>query len=111
VLHPQIVLPIGKTTVPDPQGGAPLPALQINLDVTLGKSQRVALLLNSTAAVNSTALSFSAPPRSADSTSVAIAIPGAGAGQYFVRMQIDGAESPLDLDPSSVNFGPTVNLP
>jgi hypothetical protein len=111
VLHPQIVLPIGKTTVPDPQGGAPLPALQLNLDVMLGKSQRVALLLNSTAAVNSTALSFLAPPRSADSTSVAIAIPGAAAGQYFVRMQIDGAESPLDLDPSSVNFGPTVNLP
>ena len=38
-------------------------------------------------------------------------IPGAGAGQYFVRLQIDGAESPVDLDPASVTFGPTVTLP
>ena len=52
VLRPRIVLPIVKTTAPDPGGGPALPALQVTVDVTVGKSQRVALLLNSTAAVN-----------------------------------------------------------
>jgi hypothetical protein len=111
ILRPQIVLPIVKTTVPDPLGGPPLPALQLTSDVTIGKNQRVAVLLNSTAAVNPPAYSFLAPSRGADSTSVTIAIPGADAGQYFVRLQIDGAESSLDLDPGSSSFGPTVTLP
>jgi hypothetical protein len=111
ILRPQILLPIVKTTVPDPQGGPPLPALQLTADVTIGKNQRVTLLLNSAAAVNPTAYSFSAPLRGADSTSIIIAIPRVDAGQYFVRLQIDGAESPLDLDPASPGFGPTVTLP
>jgi hypothetical protein len=111
ILQPQILLPIVKTTVPDPQGGPPLPALQLTADVTIGKNQRLTLLLNSTAAVNPTAYSFSVPPRGADSTSITIAVPGVDAGQHFVRLQIDGAESPLDLDPASPGFGPTVTLP
>ncbi len=111
ILRPQINLPIVKTTAPDPQGGPPLPALQVNVDLTVGKDQRVVLLLNSTAAGNALSHSFLSPPRLADTTVITIAIPGAGAGQYFVRLQIDGAESPLDLDPASAGFGPTVTLP
>ena len=111
VLRPRIVLPIVKTTVPDPGGGPALPALQVTVDVTVGKSQRVALLLNSTSGVNPDAHSFLSPPRTADATSVTVAIPGVAAGTYLIRLQIDGADSPLDLDPLSVNFGPTVSLP
>ena len=111
VLRPRITLPVVKTTVADPQGGAPLPALQINVDVTVGKGQRVALLLNAVSAASGAAHSFLAPPRAADAASITVAIPGVAAGQYFIRLQIDGAESPLDLDPASADFGPTVNLP
>jgi hypothetical protein len=111
VLQPQILLPIIKTTVPDPQGGPPLPALKLTADVTIEKNQRVRLLLNPTAAASLTAYSFSAPLRTADSTSITIAIPDVDADQYFVRLQIDGAESPLDLDPASPDFGPAVTLP
>jgi hypothetical protein len=111
ILQPKIVLPVVKTTVPDPQGGPPLPALQLTVDVTIGANQRVALLLNSTASANPKAYSFLASPRGADSPSVTIAIPGVDAAQYFIRLQIDGAESPLDLDPASLDFGPTVTLP
>jgi hypothetical protein len=111
VLQPQMLLPIVKTTLPDPQGGPPLPALKLTADVTIEKNQRVRLLLNSVTAVSPNAYSFSAPLRSADSTSITIAIPGVNTGQYFVRLQIDGAESPLDLDPASPDFGPTVTLP
>jgi Pvc16 N-terminal domain len=111
VLRPRITLPIVKTTLPDPQGGAPLPALQLNVDVPVGKDQRVALLLNSVPGPSPTAYSFLALPRAADSNSITIAAPGVAAGQYLIRIQIDGAESPLDLDPTSVNFGPAVTLP
>lgn len=111
VLRPQINAPIVVTTVPDPQGGGPLPALQVGTDLIIGRNQRVVLLLNSSAAVNGAAFSFLAPARSADSSLVAIAIANVPAGQYFVRLQVDGAESVLDLDTTSPSFGPTVTLP
>ena len=111
VLRPRITLPIGQTTMPDPQGGAPLPALQVDVDVSVGKDQRVALLLNSVPGGTSAAYSFVALPRPADGNSVTVATPGVAAGEYFIRVQIDGAESPLDLDPASSNFGPKVTLP
>jgi Pvc16 N-terminal domain len=109
VLRPRITLPVVKTTLPDPQGGAPLPALQVTVDLTVGKNQRAVLLLNST--TTSASGNFLTPPRAADGTSLTIAIPGVPAGQYFLRLQIDGAESPVVLDPASVDFGPTVTLP
>ena len=111
ILRPQINLPIVKTTAPDPQGGPPSPALQLTVDLTIGKEQRVALLLNATAPGSALSYSFLLPPRLADANVVTIPIPGAAAGQFFVRLQIDGAESALDLDPLSANFGPTVTLP
>ena len=40
-----------------------------------------------------------------------MAIANVPAGQYFVRLQVDGAESVLDLDTISPSFGPTVTLP
>ena len=111
VLRPQINAPVVLTMVPDPQGGAPLPALQVGTDLIIGRNQRLVLLLNSTTAVNGAAFGFLAPPRSSDSSSLAIAIANVPAGQYFVRLQVDGAESVIDLDTTSPSFGPTVTLP
>ena len=37
--------------------------------------------------------------------------PGWAAGQYFVRLQVEGADSPLDLDPASVTFGRRLTFP
>jgi hypothetical protein len=34
-----------------------------------------------------------------------------GNTKYFIRVMIDGAESPLDLDPTSSTFGPVVTIP
>lgn len=111
VLRPRITLPIVKTTIADPEGGPPLPALQVAVDLTVSRRQRVVLLLNPVPPASGASHSFLAPQRGADATAITVAIPGVAAGQYFVRLQIDGAESPLDLDPASANFGPTVNLP
>ena len=40
-----------------------------------------------------------------------IAIPDVDPGTYFVRLQVDGATSPIDLDSTSATFGPKVKLP
>ena len=106
VLRPRISLPIDDTH----------PGCYVRLDVavenrlSIGKSQRVVLSLNGVAG-NSAAFSFPALPRDDDTNAVAVPIPGAVPGDYFVRLLIDGAESPLDLDPASAHFGPTVTLP
>ena len=111
VLMPRITLPVTQTTVPDPLGGPPLPALKVDVDVTVGAHQRCVLLLNSTPAGTSLAYSFGAPARSSDASSVTLATPDVAAGEYFIRVQIDGAASPLELDPANINFGPKVSMP
>ena len=113
VLRPRITCRLSRPLVPDPQGGAPLPALQLNVDLPVGKDQRVALLLNSVPGRTfRTRIVSLSPPRP---TGLPSRLPSryrrVTAGEYFLRMQIDGAESPLDLDPASSNFGPTVTLP
>lgn len=111
VLRPKIVLPVVVTTVPNPQGGPPLPALQITVDLTIGRNQRVVLALNGTSGANPEAYSFRAAPRSADSTTVTIATPNFAAGEYFVRLQVDGAETLINLESGDPNLRPTVTLP
>ena len=111
VLLPHIIAPVTQTTLPDSLGGPPLPALQVDVDVTVGAQQRVVLALNSTPAGNSHAYSFVAPARSSNTSSVTIATPGVTSGEYFVRVQIDGAASPLELDPANAMFGPRVAMP
>ena len=111
VLLPRIKLPVTPATVPDPGGGTALPALKVDIDVIVGANQRVVLLLNSTPVGNSLAYSFVAPARFADASSVTIATPNVAAGEYFIRVQIEGAASPLELDPANLDFGPTVTMP
>ncbi len=69
-----------------------------------GQGPEVTLLLNSVPGGTSAAYSFVAPPRPANANAVTVARPGVAAGEYFIRVQSDGAESPLDLDPASSNL-------
>ncbi len=73
--------------------------------------QRVVLLVNETMGTTPSSYSFVPAPPQADTASLAIPISGVKAGTYFVRLQVDGAESPLDLDPASPTFGPKVVIP
>ncbi len=78
--------------------------LTITAQPQLREGQRVALLLNRTAGAGEFA--FSIPPLAADSPSAAIKAEKVPAGEYYVRLQVDGAESPLiDLNPVSPTFG------
>ncbi len=111
VLQPAIKGAIGKTTVPNPAGGPGIRALRVRLDVKVGATQRVALMLNNTASATPAAFSFFSLERPADSDRLVIAIPDVDPGQYFVRVQVDGASTPLNVDTSSPQFGPVVTLP
>ncbi len=71
--------------------------VSITVSPLVGQEQRVLLLLNSTNTKN--AYSFEAIPRSSDGDSITFIIPKTvPPGIYLTRIQIDGAESLLDVD-------------
>ena len=88
-------------------------AVAVTFDIPVGQKQRVVLLLNeinAPARLSATAYSFAAPARVADTTTqITIPIVGVREGQYLVRAQVDGAQSPLQSDAVTGAFnGPQV---
>lgn len=79
--------------------GAAFAAGQVTVNVkpTVGKAQRVALLLDRVGGGGSFSFSLQL---TADTAALALPIPGVPPGTYSVRVQVDGAESPLDVDGS-----------
>jgi hypothetical protein len=75
----------------------------IDVEPQLQVSQRVVLLLNNV--TTGASYSFSIAPLVANTGQVTFPVSGLDSGQYFVRVQVDGAESSLlNLDPNSPNF-------
>ena len=90
--------------------------LSIPLDIAVRATQRVKLLLDERApALGLPARSYQvdAPFRSvygADLQTLQIGVPGVAASEYLVRVQVDGAQSPLDVGPAGFT-GPVVDIP
>lgn len=82
----------------------------LTLAPPVGASQRVVLLLNAVAAVMTEAYRFAGPPRTADGDALTIPISGVLPGEYLLRAQVDGAESPLTVDESGAYAGPRVTI-
>jgi hypothetical protein len=81
----------------------------VNVSPGVGKKQRVVLLLNEFDPPGNRpahSYSFKAPPRDEDASSIVIQISDVAPGDHLVRVQVDGAESPLtvDTEPSSSTF-------
>lgn len=107
VLCPTVVMPVNAT--PGATPGAVNVTVQVN--PTIGKDQRVALLLlNDISGALSAAYMFIGPPRNADTATITFQTSGVKAGIYFVRLQVDGAESPVGLDLAISTYGPTVTI-
>jgi hypothetical protein len=67
--------------------------LQVTVDPPVAAGRRATLLLNELGAADPRAYSFRAV---GDGTNpLVVPIPGAGGGEYLVRVQVDGAVSPL----------------
>jgi len=88
--------------------------LSVSVAPDVQPGQRVTLLLNQKPAISPPpppiAYSFPLPPFSVATGTLTCDITGVASGAYFIRAKVDGAESPLDLDPSSPTFGPTVTV-
>ena len=113
VLRPQLSAPV---TVANASTHSGLRSADLTLRITpdVRKTQRVALLLNG---LDPAALSyrFVAPSRDAPGApdagdTIVVPIRGVEPGAYLVRVQVDGAESPLTTDTTGRYTGPQVAL-
>jgi len=108
VLCPQIV---GKPELLDLWGneedlyGA---EFQVQVDLTIGRDQRVLLFLNERSSNNPVGYIFTAKPRDEPIDTVVFPILDVKGGEYLIRVQIDGAESPLEVDGDSGYVSPCV---
>lgn len=129
VLRPRIIAPVTAANV---QVTGPLARRSADVTVTLepavGATQRVVLMLNelqtpasplgsvppalSYGFVAPPRLSLQSPPASPPgaSASITFGVSGVRAGRYLVRVQVDGAESPLDVAPDGRFQGPLVEI-
>jgi hypothetical protein len=103
VLRPTIAVAVRNVTG---AGNAPRAAdVDVTFSPEVGRSQRVVLLLNEIhppAGRAPQAYSFAAPARHApadpeQAAVITIPVSGMAAGTYLVRVQVDGAESPLTM--------------
>jgi len=111
VLHPEIVAPV---EVPSPD------VVRVTIDPPVEPLQRVVLLLNERVPPASPppaprAYTFVVPPRplaspAAPASQIDVAIAGVAPGTYLVRVQVDGAESPLGVDAQGAYDSPTVTF-
>ncbi len=119
VLHPIITRTAGvyDVAVSNVQGTGTDPRsadVGVKFAPAAGKDQQVTLELLTAEAVMMTA---PAPERTADADTITFAARGVPAGDYLVRVRVDGAESPLDFDtdPASPTFNqptaPRITLP
>jgi hypothetical protein len=102
--------------------------LTVTVEPAIGDSQRVVLLLNQFLPQTSppqpitgdvAAYSFTIPSRVAlsppaappgESNTVSVPVSGVRAGTYLIRIQVDGAESPLGADAGGSYNSPTVTI-
>jgi len=109
VLCPQIV---GQAEVSDLWNSDDLYSAELTLavDLTVGSKQQALLFLNQRSNSNPISYIFAAKLREGDTNTIVFGILNVKAGEYFVRVQIDGAESPLEVDADSGYIGPSVEI-
>ncbi|MEH2306524.1 DUF4255 domain-containing protein [Nostoc sp.] len=69
--------------------------ITVKFQPKVGKAQRVVLLLNEVSVNSPVAYSFLVAPRTEDTDAIVIPVKNVKPGTYIVRVQVDGAESPL----------------
>ncbi len=82
--------------------------MTVTAEPPIGAGQRVVLLLD--AAGGGQSYSFRAPARVNEDDPVEVLIAGVAAGTYLVRIQVDGAESLLELEQERF-AQPTLTIP
>lgn len=111
---PVVVRPtVGEVAVEqvpeDPEAEEPtlIRVLRVELDPAAGADQRAVLLLDGPGGAHA----IPARPRTSDDAPVQFPLQGVAAGEYLLRVQVDGAESLLESDDAGAFSGPTVEVP
>lgn len=80
--------------------------IKIWVNLAIEKNQRVLLILNEKTLSNPAGYLFNAAPRRKDQTIITVPVHSIKPGEYLVRLQVDGAESLLNVDtnPDSRSF-------
>lgn len=74
--------------------------LTVQVDVRVGMKQRVVLVMNEWSIIEPVVgYQFEVMPRPADTHTITVPLRGVKPGAYLLRLQIDGAESMLSIDP------------
>jgi hypothetical protein len=71
--------------------------VRVVLAPTIGRRQRVAILLNELTATAAHAYTFAAEPRAADGTTITVRAVDVIPATYLLRVQVDGVDSALDV--------------
>jgi hypothetical protein len=103
-VFPFILLPtLKELEVAEVEEEGSLRSAKVNLltHPIVGQKQRVFLSLNQIGAAESAQHSFPVSSREEDSDRLTVQIKSVQAGEYLVRLQVDGAESLLEIDHSS----------
>jgi hypothetical protein len=104
VLHPVIVPQSANST-----------EIKVKVSPPVQPAQKVTLLLNEATVPSpspAAAYTFTLPALTASASLLTFNISNVQAAGtvYFIRVTVDGAESPLDLNPQSTTFGPMVTI-
>ena len=128
VLRPLITAPAGVTNVQTAADGTRSADVNLTIEPPVGATQRVVLLLNEFQPVLASppgdvaarVYSFVAPPRLSPQSpppslpppqsNITIPISGVRPGNYLVRVQVDGAESPLGVSAMGQFDSPQVTI-
>ena len=104
VLHP-VIVPTSATAA----------QIVVTVSPVAQQQQRVTLMLNQAGSLPPgaapAAYNFQLAPLAANTSSLTFPISGVQGATYFIRIAVDGAESPLDLNPGNSTYGPTVTIP
>jgi Pvc16 N-terminal domain len=104
VRRPRVLAATQQPAPPDGQ------AVRMRLDIPVLAEQRVTLLLDERApAGRPHSYQFTAPFPATPGHEVTVPVDGVEAGTYLVRVQVDGAQSPLDVDGGTFS-GPVVEI-
>ena len=83
--------------------------IRVTLKPVMGQKQEAVLVLNEVG--TATAYVLDAPARDGDKEQIEFPIPGVKSGSYWVRVQVDGAESLLEADAQGHYIAPKAVLP
>ena len=112
VLRPDDDHPVRGPLDPGSSAKTKITDVTLNVVPNIGVGQRAVLVLNNVGGSPAASYSSSSVVATADSGQITLKIENVPTGNYLARVQIDGAESLLTVDPNTQQFtGPMVAMP